>query len=291
MHKTSIFDNFSPVSAKEWKQKIQFELKGEDYNDTLVWESPEGIKVKPFYNIEDKVKNEENINPKWCIAQCIYVNSTENANEKAKKELERGAESIYFIIPSEAINIEVLLKNIDLTRTSIYLNIHFLSEKYIRSILSFTKGSENIYLNLDPIGHLTRTGNWFHSWKSDFNIVQNLLNNNKASNVLSVDIGLYQGAGANMVQQLAYGLAHVNEYLNAFVNKSKTEFIICFNVAVGSNYFFEIAKLKALRLLWKTLSAEYNIKTPCHIITIPTSRNKTLYNFNMARCFNIVFGT
>jgi methylmalonyl-CoA mutase len=48
-----LFTNFAPVSAKQWKQKIQFELKGADYNETLIWNSPEDIKVKPFYDKED----------------------------------------------------------------------------------------------------------------------------------------------------------------------------------------------------------------------------------------------
>ena len=47
----NLFDDFSPVSAKLWKQKIQFELKGADYNETLIWNSPEDIKVKPFYEL------------------------------------------------------------------------------------------------------------------------------------------------------------------------------------------------------------------------------------------------
>ena len=38
-----LFDGFEPVSSKQWKQQIQYELKGVDYNETLVWESPEGI--------------------------------------------------------------------------------------------------------------------------------------------------------------------------------------------------------------------------------------------------------
>ena len=48
-----LFNDFSAVSAQQWKQKIQFELKGKDYNESLVWESLEGIKVKPFYTSED----------------------------------------------------------------------------------------------------------------------------------------------------------------------------------------------------------------------------------------------
>ena len=48
-----LFNEFEPISSKQWKQQIQFELKGADYNETLVWESPEGIKVKPFYHYDD----------------------------------------------------------------------------------------------------------------------------------------------------------------------------------------------------------------------------------------------
>ena len=53
MESKKLFDEFTPVSSKEWKQKIQFELKGADYNETLLWESLEGIKVKPFYHKDD----------------------------------------------------------------------------------------------------------------------------------------------------------------------------------------------------------------------------------------------
>ena len=49
----SLFNEFEPVSAKQWKQKIQFDLKGADYNDTLVWTSNEGTPVKPFYHSDD----------------------------------------------------------------------------------------------------------------------------------------------------------------------------------------------------------------------------------------------
>jgi methylmalonyl-CoA mutase len=87
-----------------------------------------------------------------------------------------------------------------------------------------------------------------------------------------------------MIQQLAYGLAHANEYLNYlqddFKHKTRPSFKVIFKVSTGSNYFFEIAKLRALRLLWKTLALEYEITTDCHIIATPTKRNKTIYDYN-----------
>ena len=53
MESQKLFQEFEAISSKEWKQKIQFELKGADYNETLVWESLEGIKVKPFYHADE----------------------------------------------------------------------------------------------------------------------------------------------------------------------------------------------------------------------------------------------
>jgi methylmalonyl-CoA mutase len=77
---------------------------------------------------------------------------------------------------------------------------------------------------------------------------------------------------------LAYALAHVNEYLNHLTNSNSLKVI--FNVSVGTNYFFEIAKLRALRILWQSLASEYGITSECQIYTTPTKRNKTLYDYN-----------
>ena len=57
MSTPNLFNQFEPISTKQWKQQIQFELKGLDYNETLVWESPEGIKVKPFYHNDETLSN------------------------------------------------------------------------------------------------------------------------------------------------------------------------------------------------------------------------------------------
>ena len=48
-----LFDEFSPVSAGAWKQKIQADLKGADYNDSLIWKTNEDILVKPFYHADE----------------------------------------------------------------------------------------------------------------------------------------------------------------------------------------------------------------------------------------------
>ena len=79
MSKTSLFENFEPTSEKQWKQRIQFELQGKDFNDTLVWKSLDGIDVKPFYHSNSFSKSEdiEYKYSKWKIGDSIFVNSIE----------------------------------------------------------------------------------------------------------------------------------------------------------------------------------------------------------------------
>ncbi len=286
MSKSQLFGDFHEVSSKAWKQKIQYELQGEDYNNTLVWESPEGIKVKPFYNSEDLKVHGTSLKSKddgWSIAQAIYAGNAEMANKKALDAISRGAECIYFTIPSSGIDIHELLNEIDLGQTAIHFNHQFLSIAFVKTLLTATENHHSkVFTNIDIIGHLARNGNWHFNLDQDHKIVGEILNLNHAQ-TLGVDVALYGNAGANMVQQLAYALAHANEYLNYIEDHHKDKLkstIITFKVSVGSNYFFEIAKLRALRILFGTLAQEYGAMEHCHIIATPTLRNKTLYDYN-----------
>lgn len=286
-----LFDGFDSVSAKQWKQKIQFDLKGADYNDILIWDSNEGISVRPFYHADefDTLPNPSNTKAtQWKICQFIFVSDAEKSNLKAIDAIERGAESIKFIIPNTTVSIEDLLKSINPASIFLYFDLQFLDSNYISRILKISacrtepvKVKSKINIQTDIIGNLARNGNWFSNLKDDHKQFETIV---KQTNSFSVDTSLYQNAGANMIQQLAYSLAHANEYLNHLENVTETEkkttLNVNFQVSMGTNYFFEIAKLRALRVLWATIASEYNTNTDCRIIATPTKRNKTLYDYN-----------
>lgn len=286
MSKTNLFADFPKNSAKAWKQKIQFDLNGADYNESLVWESLEGIKVKPFYDADDleaQAVIPADVRKDWKTGQSIYVSDEVRANKKALDFLEKGVESVRFIIPSETIALNALFKNVPVAQISIHLELHFLSLDFIKSIGQFFKNTEsNVFLNIDPIGNLARSGNWFFNLDKDLEILNDIIGLD-VDNLFNIDLALYQNAGANMVQQLAYAMAHAHEYLHhlgTHGNPKRACKNFTFKVAIGSNYFFEISKLRALRMLWKTLALEYGISTDCHIIASPSLRNKTLYEYN-----------
>ncbi|GAA4813362.1 methylmalonyl-CoA mutase subunit beta [Litoribaculum gwangyangense] len=275
-----LFSEFNPVSAKQWKQKIQFDIKGADYNDALVWATNEDISVKPFYHADDfhELPNISNTEAtQWKICQSIYVAHVEKSNLNAIDAIERGAESIQFIISTKDILIHDLIKNIDLDKVAVHLELQFLSEEFIKLIPNVA----NIHVHYDIVNNLAKTGNWYTNLKDDFQQFEHLV---KRTNSITVDTTLYQNAGATVVQQLAYGLAHANEYLNhlnnIIVSEAKQSLQITFKTSIGTNYFFEIAKLRALRTLWNSLASEYDVNPNCLIIATPTKRNKTIYDYN-----------
>ncbi len=295
-----LFDEFSEVSAKQWKQKIQVDLKGADYNDTLVWESNEGIKVKPFYHVDDyEALDGGEGQRETAICQSIYISNEQTANFLAKDALSRGATSLQFEA-SEAFDIDQLFESLLITeKVGIHFKLHFFSESFVLDLRKYAS-ERHFYLNIDPVGQLVKDGNWFSNKGADFDAVQRILSTtSKSTTVLGVDAGHYQNAGANIVQQIAYALGHANEYLNLITKEDRewsTAKKIQFNVALGSNYFFEIAKLRALRYLWQLIVTEYELEIEAHIFVVPSLRNKTLYDYNTnmlrttSECMSAILG-
>ena len=294
-----LFDDFAPVSSKHWKQQIQYELNGADYNETLIWNSPEDIKVKPFYH-NDEFSGSFHANTKatnFRICQNIFVHDLEKSNLRAIDSINRGAESIRFSIENEKIEIAKLLQNINLDKITVYFNLTFLSLDFIKKVEAFAKEKNaKIYCNLDPIGQLAQEGNWFATpEKTNFDTINELVKvtSSGVKGLMSINGGVYQNSGANMVQQIAYSLAHANEYFNRITKINQS---IVFEISVGTNYFFEIAKLRALRLLFNLIAKEYNHPFDCHLLVSPTKRNKTLYDYNVnmlrttTECMSAILG-
>ena len=297
MTKTPLFSDFNPVSSQQWKQKIQFELNGADYNETLIWNSPEDIKVKPFYHKDDFSKDfsVETKASEFKICQNIFVFDIEKSIERALDSIHRGAESLRFTIENETVDIVKLLEKLPLEKVTVYFNLTFLSNDFVKKISMFAKNKKvTIFCNLDPIGQLAKDGNWFVTKeKNNFETLNSLSKEADSVSLLSINAALYQNAGANMVQQIAYSLAHANEYFNRISIISQP---IVFQISVGTNYFFEIAKLRALRLLFNLIAKEYNHNFDCHLLVSPTKRNKTLYDYNVnmlrttTECMSAILG-
>jgi len=85
-------------------------------------------------------------------------------------------------------------------------------------------------------------------------------------NTISISGYHMQEAGATQVQELAFTLADGREYVRAALaaGLDVDEFAprLSFFFAIGMNFFMEIAKLRAARLLWAQIMSEFKPKDP-----------------------------
>lgn len=252
-------NNFEQLSPKEWKLKVQAELAGLDYNEVLVTDTAEGIQVKPLYSSEDR--NLEESQPIETTKDWKIIGDFLNS-EKQDSSYLYG----FNVKQDVAKNVQNLPSYLDLffeceNPTELFSTVDFSTIKNLK------------YVGLDPIGQLAKTGNWNSSNEEDFNFVKTVLKENQFEKCIEVNASLYQNAGANHVQQIAFAIAHAVEYVENFGIEAASK--IYFKVAIGGNYFFEIAKLRALRKLWNLILDEYEVKTETFIYAETSLRNKS----------------
>lgn len=267
---------FDGISSKQWKQKIQYELNGAPYN-SLINSGIQQIPIRPFYHFDDKIKryNISLQNKKSALASPIFVADHKKTVERIIEENTNGVTTFILSFTDEKDIIPVINK-LPLNQICLYITTNvpiFNTSQELKK--TFPKAS--LFFLCDPIHQLSYTGNWKTNMNADLlTISPTQINKNNFSNI-SINTTLTQNAGATIIQQLAFALGQLTEYLNLNNHIDKT---IYFQVAIGNNYFFEIAKLKALRLLFKTIANEFSIPTECQIIASPSKRNKTWIDSN-----------
>jgi methylmalonyl-CoA mutase len=281
MKTNSGISEFEPVSTRAWKQKIQADLKGGDYNELLTWLSPEGISVKPFYTAEDlpetaggaRISGE----PSWRIGHVCDPRG-ETGAVLAREALEQGAEAMLIPFSKKGGGV---LKELLALQAPRWVDLHHLEPSGFH--LMDESGTPGCQWMADPIGTLAASGNWTQGMEEDRALLGKFREQQPKQTTLGIHCGLYQNAGATRVQELGYSLAQAHEYAKWAEKDQRLISLLetpVFLVAVGSEYFFEIAKIRALRRLWSLLATSLGYPGTCFIIAMPSRRNKTLYDYN-----------
>ena len=297
MSKSGLFDGFENVSSEQWRNQLASELKNKTF-ESLCWTSPEGIEVSPFYHADEAHPlHISHRSSQWKIVEHIEFTQVNSTSQFISKAITGGADAIDLggsYTFDEALE---LLNSFADQNIFWYIQVPCIAD-CLSKVDQLTETLQSrLYLKLDPLGHLAKTGIWYNNQSVDLELVKSRLQTSTPYlNQISVDLGLYQNSGANMVEQLAVGLSHVNEYLNLTDRKTRLTSVL-FEVAVGSDYFFEIAKIRALRWLWESLTKGLGMgHLTCHILAKTTERNKTIfdYNANLLRstteCMSAVLG-
>jgi len=271
----SLFNEFAPVTALQWKEQIVKDLKGVSF-DQLKWKTDNGFDINPFYTSEDLKQQYAPLftESNWDICEQISVTDEKKDNARALKALEGGASGLSFYIHKKC-DLKILLNNISLEH--IYTQF-FISNDAIQVLddLKNVYGKKNVhdgkikcFINIDPLCLLAYYGEWHADQQKDLSVLKNLIH-------IPVNASLYQEAGANTVNELAITLCHLNEYFNYLqsekVLKDKT---IHFTFSVNGNFFPEIAKLRAIRKLVDLIQEQYATQFPIHIHAQTTQQNKS----------------
>jgi len=309
-----LFEQFPPVTTKEWMDKIKSDLKCADFNKELVWKTNEGFDVMPFYRMEDienlmyintlpgefpyirgtKVKNNN-----WLIRQNIEVTDYSKANLKALTILMKGVDSLGFIISDpDSItekNFNTLLKDIEQGAIEINFRSNGKGKEIVDLINNHVKNSGSNPLEIrggleaDPLGKLMVNGTLCIPPEQGFDYLASLVHSTTflpQFRVVHLNASNFNNAGADIVQELAFGLSMGSEYMVQLTERGISSEIaaskIRFSFGIGSNFFPEIAKLRAARLLWSIITSGFhtangdNIKMDIHCVT--SEWNKTVFD-------------
>ncbi len=312
--KESLFSEFLETSTDEWNKEIRKTLKDSESLEKLIWHSYENIDFQPFYrkedlnNLEYLVQSVPGIYPyirgnktrhnDWKICEEIIEIEPLKINEAIVEAKNNGADS--FIIDGNTAKspkaMDLALSGIDLLKNQINFKTTSDSKDIIKNLIKFAKNCNFETTKLegslfyDPFKTLVLKGHDEVSKQTHLEEIESNIelteDNSIPYNVLTVHSYPFKSAGSNIVQELAFSLCSSIEYLTLLIERGLNVDKICrhilFSFSISSNYFMEIAKLRAARLLWSKIVEQFNpvnvtdskMKIHCH----SSHFNKTIYD-------------
>ena len=295
--KEELFEEFPPVSKEEWEAVINEDLGGKDYRERLKWDTGEGLEVLPFYHREDlerertgTVSAGDGSKNDWKVIQPVYDRDPAGANRAARKLLEKGADGVAIKIDLhrtqgalggdlEGIDIQsqkdlsVLMDKISLENTMLKFDCGMAAPAFLAMYHNELESRDTdpdkavAHFLYDPFAFTARNGYlpkpqelFVHDATSMLAFASDHL---PGSRVLGLDARIWHNAGSTIVQELGFALAAASEWLallsgnDVAIDRAASDLHLTFSV--GSNYFLEIAKIRAARLLWPQLLNAYGL--------------------------------
>lgn len=287
-----LFEIFPTISTKEWEDVIMEDLKGADYEKKLIWNSIEGLKIKPYYRKEDLINDFPiynsglKTNNNWEICQEIYSSDKKEIINTILSSSDKGINSISFNIDinSKSELLEIF-DVIDFDNLSVYFNMPE-KEELIADCLFEIANRKKITdikgcLGFNPLGFLTINGRYYKNtedWTKIYILLNEKLSRFKSLRILNISGNYFHNAGSSITQDLAFSFNMFVEYIEELKRIDlKPENVynkFSFTYSVGSNYFLEVAKLRAARHIWTKVLESYNISIDSSIMNIYSETSK-----------------
>lgn len=311
-NKEKLFTEFAAPTTQEWLDKIQVDLKGADFQKRLVWRTNEGFNVQPFYRREDLanlktpdalpgefpfVRGNKKDSNAWYVRQNVVVGEDPKAaNAKALDILNKGIDSLGFHIPGKMVSKETVETLLDQILCDV-VEVNFatcprhaveLAEILVAYFAEKGYDKQKVVgsIEWDPMQKMVMKGKDVTPVLAFGPKLVEVLKEYPNFRCIAVSTDALNNAGAYIVQELGYALAWGNEYLQQLVDAGVDATLaaqsIKFNMGVSENYFMEIAKFRAARLLWAQIVKQYEPKSDeaCKMcVNATTSKyNQTLFD-------------
>ena len=265
----NMWEKFNPTTKLEWLEKIRKDLKGRDIYelDSKISDSV----ISPFSHADDfsvQPKPTKTGKGNWSVGEIISItNDFKSSNKKLLRALIRGVQSpvLEFDVFPDANALEILLSNVELD----YIALHFSVKSDTNNLELFLKNfydyAQSVNKNPDKLNGSIRFEP-FDRRLNDINLIVNALAFGKKYlplfKIISINARPFFSDGENIVEELTQTLLACNSYFSELtvVGVSTQDIadrliIIC---SIGKNYFMEIAKLRALRIVWQHLLSGYS---------------------------------
>ena len=305
--KKRLFEDFPEISTEVWRAKIESDLKGADFEKKLIWHTDEGIPVMPFYRSEHMdeleyleqtgtLKPDSETPNGWTICQDINPGKNQlEANSRIISALKGGAQAIVIHLEQagrvDKSMLDQVLKDVPLAETEIlfqgFLGADALYQHYTNLATERAVDPSNLKgsLGADPIGKMVYTGIPLATSQALGKLVRKVSESSPGLRVIDVNGSQIQNAGGSLVEEMAFTLAMANEYMvlltNQGIDSSLAAKSMQLSMSSGSNYFMEIAKIRATRILWANICGAYGMgedKNRIPIHTTTSQWNLTLYD-------------
>lgn len=298
-------DDFPPISTEEWEEQIHRDLRGADYGETLLWHLPDGLTVRPYYRAEDTAvlaqSDHETVEVPvgWKLRQDIRTPDLEAAVRHACTAIDAGIDMLGIDLRIEhdrckgvpllkKDDFESFLKEIRHASVALHLAGGVFSPALLALYLDTNRGNGSpVSLQFDPVAESARTGRRLdHLLDLAADMLRTVAGERLPDvRVLTVGSAVYHDAGATPVLETALLLASLSETLVQMIERgvpaSQVLDRLAIRTQIGSSYFMEIARLRALRIVVRRL---IDVFVPDERAQLPpihgetSARNQTLFD-------------
>ncbi|GAB3201835.1 methylmalonyl-CoA mutase [Pontibacter aydingkolensis] len=278
-----LFSEFNSATAADWEHKAQKDLR-ETSLENLTWQTYENIDVKPYYSKEDiaglpfvqhqpgqfpYLRGRKTNDNSWENIQEISVSGDgRKAIDKATDALTRGADGIYYVVQQqELFDLEYLVRRIDLSKYTVSYAVTEQPDCFLQRLYTELQkcgiSHHNLkgFINFDPVSVKSKIN---HEEGRGIIKTLDLTKDSPEFYGITVNGTSFSSIGASVTQEIAYTLSAAVTYIDKLTTAGEPLESVLRNVqfvmALGTNYFFEIAKLRALRLLWAAVIEAYQAK-------------------------------